>query len=297
MTRLSNNQLVAAAFSHARSSGSGWYRASCPLCLINLGKTDARQSLGILVGVWKWHCFRCGASGRLPGAPTGLETVDIPAEVEQVDPAKLQAPDGFTLLADGDGAEALSFADARMFLQKRGVSRQTCRAIGIGATLKGNAAYRVIVPVKCGDEWFGWVGRSWVDKSPLRYLYPRGMPRARLFFNGDALRVETDEPAVIVEGVFDALPHYPHAVACLGKPSHEHLPILLNARRPIVVMLDGDAHEEALTLALQMQVQYSREVYFAKLPPLTDPGDLNSEEFNLRVSAAMGYKDTSIQTG
>lgn len=289
----SSNQLVAAAFAHASPSPTGWYRAACPLCLVTLGKEDRHKSLAILIGVWKWHCFRCGRAGRLSGPPTGTEVADLP-EIEPVDPAELCAPDGFVSLADGDGFTALSFEPARAMLKRRRVTRQTCRELGIGATLRGKAAYRVVVPVKTGREWFGWVGRSWAKNSVLPYLYPRGMERGELLFNAAALQVETDEPALIVEGVFDALPHWPNAVACLGKPTDTQFEIMLGARRPLVVVLDGDAWREGEALAMGLKLSGKKDAFAIKLPPATDPGDLTIEDLNLHIRESVGYIENSV---
>jgi hypothetical protein len=272
------NKIIAAAFAHATPSPTGWYRVACPLCLASLGKEDRRQSLAIFVGTWKWHCFRCGKSGRLPYPPTGLEDAEQ-AVPDPIDPAALNAPEGFLPLAEGDGFSAMSFRPARKYLASRHVSRETCRALGIGATLVGKAAHRIIVPVKVGNEWLGWVARSWFKNASLRYLYPRGMPRREILFNSAALLRETRDPAIIVEGVFDALPHYPHAVACLGKPTDDQLSIMLEAKRPLMVVLDGDAWREGRSLATALTMS-GKNASFVRLPPLTDPGDFSFEELN-----------------
>lgn len=278
MSYTTTNQLVAAAFANASPSPTGWYRVSCPLCLQTLGKEDRSKALAIFVNTWKWHCFRCGRSGRLPFAPTGLEDVDLPS-IEAPDPQELEAPDGFTLLASGDGYTAFSFKPARAYLSSRRISRKTCQEIGIGATLNGKAAYRVIVPVKGGREWFGWVGRSWVKNASLRYLYPRGMPRGEILFNAAALQVQTEKPALIVEGVFDALPHWPDAVACLGKPTDDQLEIMLESKRPLVVLLDGDAWRESESLAFALKAN-GKNASYVRLPPTLDPGNFSTYELN-----------------
>lgn len=278
MSYTTTNNLVAAAFANASPSPTGWYRVACPLCLQSLGKEDRRQSLAIFVSTWKWHCFRCGRSGRLPYAPTGLEDAEL-GEITPPDPGELEAPEGFTLLGDGDGLTAYAFKPARVYLSSRRISRKTCQEIGIGATLNGKAAYRVIVPVKAGREWFGWVGRSWVEKAPLRYLYPRGMPRGEIMFNSTALSVSTRDPALIVEGVFDALPHWPNTVACLGKPTDDQVELLLDAKRPLVIMLDGDAWREARSLARVLR-RSGKEASFVRLPPTFDPGNFSLFELN-----------------
>jgi hypothetical protein len=280
MSYTTTNKIVAAAFANATPSPTGWYRVSCPLCLQSLGKEDRRQSLGIFVNTWKWHCFRCGRSGRLPYAPTGLEDTELPT-AEAPDSYKLGAPDGFTILGDGDGLTAFAFKPARAYLSSRRISRKTCQEIGIGATLNGKAAYRIVVPVKDGHEWFGWVGRSWMKNASLRYLYPRGMPRGEILFNAAALTVKTKKPAFIVEGVFDALPHWPDAVACLGKPTDEQFSIMLEASRPLVIALDGDAWRESESLVFALKAEgFPHNVSWLRFPPMVDPGDFSPIELN-----------------
>jgi hypothetical protein len=150
----------------------------------------------------------------------------------------------------------------------------------MGAARRGEAAGRIVVPLleTGGSKWLGWVGRIWRKREGvLPYRYPAGMPRGALLFNHDALLVETAEPCMIVEGVFDALPHWPRAVACLGKPSRGQLTALMAARRPIVVVLDGDAWREGQALARLLTFR-GRSTKWLRLPPAVDPGDIAPDQ-------------------
>jgi hypothetical protein len=106
----------------------------------------------------------------------------------------------------------------------------------------------------------------------LKYRYPEGMKRGDHLWNYQALLKETEEPALVVEGVWDGLPHWPDVAACLGKPTRNQYPLLLAAKRPLIVVLDGDAWEECRSLALKLRLDGMR-VKWLRLPPRTDPGE------------------------
>ena len=63
-------------------------------------------------------------------------------------------------------------------------------------------------------------------------------------------------------------------VACLGKPNEAHLALLQEARRPVVVVLDGDAWEEGEALSLRLRFEGLR-AGFVRLPPKTDPDEVS----------------------
>ena len=86
--------------------------------------------------------------------------------------------------------------------------------------------------------------------------------------------VETDEPVMVVEGCFDALPYWPDAAALLGKPGEAQVRSLLEAKRPVVVVLDGDSWEEGMMLSMDLELQGQRSGY-VRLPPKQDPNSVD----------------------
>src|SRR5262249_30190976 len=87
--------------------------------------------------------------------------------------------------------------------------------------------------------------------------------------------LRTLSPLLLVEGVFDALPHWPHAAAFLGKPTGAHLAALDKHRgRPIVVILDGDAWEQGWAVAQRVRALGVPSIASVKLPAGFDPGEL-----------------------
>jgi hypothetical protein len=93
-----------------------------------------------------------------------------------------------------------------------------------------------------------------------------------MLYNHKALHLEADGPAMVVEGVFDALPYWPNAAAMLGKPSIWQVQAMSCSSRPVVVVMDGDAHEEGWALAQVLRFN-GIDAKALRLPPKTDPND------------------------
>ena len=267
------DELVLEAFSSGTPSTTGWVRATCPFCVLVLGKIDKRKSFGILAGSGVYNCFRCGTSGKVRNLPDWFP--QRPPDADTKPAEAMQPPESFETIASGPGATARSLAPAREYLAGRGITTEALRAAHVGACTSGYWQGRVIVPVLATDDvtWLGYVGRAWVKQAEVPYLYPRGMLRGSTLYNQRALFVETDEPVLIVEGVMDAL-HFPgRAVALLGKASAWHVETIAEARRPIAVVLDGDAHDEGDALAMRLVLRGAR-AGSVRLPPRQDPDEV-----------------------
>ena len=262
---------IARAVAGKRPSRTGWVRACCPSCEERQGTPDRKFSLGVHLPTGGWNCFRCGSRGRLGDAHAMVEVEEPPP------PPAVEPPEAFYRLHEGPGATARSLDGARDYVRRRGISDEVARAVQIGACTRGKFYGRVVVPVfGSKGEWLWHVGRDITNTAMRRYLYPSGA-RVGVMFNGAALDVETDVPLLAVEGCFDALPHWPHAAAFLGKPTEPHVDRLLLARRPVCVVLDGDAWEEGEALAWRLRVEGVRAGCL-RLSPMTDPNNFGARE-------------------
>jgi hypothetical protein len=267
-----NDDIVLEALARSRlPMRGGWARANCPFCEARTGKPDRKQAFAVLLPVGKFHCFKCGVAGRLRHVPDHLNRLPEPTreEIEAFDP-----PDGFLPLYEYPGDSAIVTGPARRYLRSRKLPQSMWGEAGIGAVLSGFWGGRVIIPVLGADrQWLGYVGRTWV-KSDRPYLYPKGMQRGEVLYNHSALLVDTDVPVMVVEGVFDALALWPNAVAVLGKPSHFQIDALAVAKRPVAIVLDGDAHYEGYALSMKLKLMGQR-AGFVRLPPKTDPDEVD----------------------
>jgi hypothetical protein len=275
--RQKKEELAVRALAEAVPSGQDWHRANCPFCPTVLGKTDRKKSWGANTRSGRHHCFRCGTAGRLRGEFTD-EAVRLQDGLEQLGAPPMSEPEGYMPVYEEPAVSASSTLAARRYLSKRRVSRDKARAAKIGVCLDGLYQGRVIVPVLDADqrEWLGWVGRAWSPHVERAYTYPKGMKRAEILFNHAALLVATEVPAIVVEGVFDALAYWPNGVAVLGTWSDQQLEALASANRPVAVCLDGDAHDKGLHLALKLKLLGQR-AGCVRLPPKVDPDEVRED--------------------
>lgn len=277
------------ALGRAFTPSSGWYRCDCPLCLSNQGKEDRRQSLALNSETGGYVCHRCGSTGRI--SPSALSELSRSSTSFSSSPATdysltQRPPPGFFPLT-GENLRGRTTLRAQQYLMGRGIGPKTWEDTGMGVCISGHFARRVVVPIfdRSGQDWQGFVARDYTGQSASRYLYPKGMKRAINLFNHHLLARDTEEPVLVVEGVFDALPHA-DAVALLGKPSRQHPDLIARTKRPIVVCLDGDAWEVSQALYMQLKLRGARACWI-HMPPDKDPGDTSPEEMQRMIRAAM----------
>lgn len=250
--------------------GSGiWRRTHCKFCELWHGLSwDHRSNWCLNTSTGYYHCFRCQTRGYLPGySPPEAEEEENLGPLEGIEP-----PEGFISLAEDDRR----LTQARTYVLSRGITKKTALRAGLGACIRGPFAGRIVVPVFDADDrtWVGWSARLYVQPKHERvpkYRYPEGMPRARIVYNMAALNEDTTRPLLVVEGVFDALPHYPDAVALLGKPSPAQLDLLCETERPLIIALDGDSWNEGYWLAKQLSFRADVKACSLRLPPREDP--------------------------
>lgn len=246
----------------------------CVFCLERTGKEDRRGSLGVNTENGFFHCFKCEAKGRLDGFSEDDDFFDTPPVTNA---AEVALPAEFAKLYDREGLRSLSLNTARSYLAKRGLDPAVLRAAGVGACVEGRYAGRVVVPITNAEgRSVGFSARAWIKKHPVPYLYPPEMDRAAVIYNEAALRVETDLPVMIVEGVLDALALWPDAAAVLGKPSDWQVDRLVEAARPVAVVFDGDAWEEGWSFAQKLRLRGCRAGSVV-LPAKADPDEVDRE--------------------
>lgn len=282
--------IVAQAVVGKVPNSRGWIRINCPLCELRQGAPDRKTSFGFNVERLYYECYRCGAGGRLREAPEDYEGRYELTPEEQA-PGIDGPPDGFMFLCEEPAASSLACVPAWDYLlaappHGRGLTEEQVASAQLGVCLEGRFAGRVIVPIFDTDgEWVWYVGRTWVKKSPKPYLYPKG-GRHGVIYNHAALFEHTEEPAIIVEGCFDAIPYAPDACALLGKTTEDHVAALASANRPIAMVLDGDAHEEGWAVMMKLRLAGQR-AGSVKLPPRVDPDELPREALRAAARAAI----------
>jgi DNA primase len=112
------------------------------------------------------------------------------------------------------------------------------------------------------------------------------MKKGEVLYNAQALSLETDVPVLVVEGTLDALAHWPDSVALLGKHGKAQVEWLLASRRPVCVVLDGDAWSEGEMLALRLSFAGVR-AGSVRLEPKQDPDEVPKAELMRRALASL----------
>lgn len=269
-------------------SASGWARGHCPFCPTVYGRRDKNRSLSVHLESGRvvcWRCgTRCGTSGPKDYRPKPRKLGEPPPE----------APEGFLTFTKAL-REHPSYANQALdYLESRHVSKKAIVRSGMGMAVDGKLAGRVVVPVHGVEKpWLGYVSRIWECSDPLdlpprrpkylpKYFNSAGLDRENNLFNMSALQVDSDKPVMVVEGVFDALPYWPHVVACLGKPAHKHVDILARSGRTLVVVLDGDAWLLGEACAKRVCLAGGRATYL-RLKAKKDPGTVMPKKLWKRV--------------
>jgi hypothetical protein len=268
-------QAVELAVADARANEAGYVRVNCPFCLDTCGKEDRTRCLSVSVTTGRFKCFRCATRGRIDLEPD-VRPVVRPNEGPKV----FGPPDGFMELTREPARSALSCEDARTYLRSRGLAdEEVWEAAHLGCCIDGRYSGRIVIPVLSPtDDWWGWVSRAWVKKADRPYLNASGMELGSkgMLYNHVALEEDTDQPVLVMEGAFDALAYWPRAVAVLGKPTRAQVLSLRDTARPVVIVLDGDAWEEAEMLALTLRLE-GKHAGWVRLPPCVDPDEVDPE--------------------
>lgn len=291
--------------------GSGWIRANCPLCYEKTGKPDVKASLGLNISTGGYNCFKCESKGRIPEHLRDEIPYAPPLENQPVAKEPVQLAEGYVRLLDDLWDVPLdSLRPALEYVRNRGVIRgyqipdAHIAEAGIGAGTYGRLLGRLVIPlpdydamnmyVRSVDDppvyvppWRGWVSRIYPPYvSDKTYLYAKNLDRDGYLYNEPALWRETSDPVYVVEGTLDVLALWPNAVAVLGKPLDSQIEKLVHARRPVVVALDGDAHEEGLALALKLRFRQQRAGNI-RFPPRIDPDEVDRAELEVAAHRSL----------
>lgn len=275
------------ALGSAKLRGS-WWKTNCPFCIDRVGKEDRERCFSVHASSGGFHCFRCRVRGRVQLSDSFF--VEKVAGQTQSSVTVIEPPPTFTLLAEGSGATAVSTAQARAYLESRRLPVEVWEAARIGACTGGPYASRVVIPVLDErDRWVGYSARLWTAKcdKKLKYRNATGEWKGQVIYNPTALTLETDEPCYVVEGCFDALAHWPNAVAVLGDATDLQVGLLAKAQRPIVVVLDGDAWVKGWSLAMKLRLEGVR-AGAVQLPSGKDPDEVDPAWLWEEARASLG---------
>ena len=265
--------------------------AHCPFHLDHNPSFAANLEKGVFI------CFACGEKGNFKK----LEIDQIP-KIAWDDFRKLlytqeskmifDLPKDFQQIKDDTKNRFLDY------LEGRGIQRDIIKRFNIGYCDHGEYNGRIIIPLETG-----FVARSIYDsetgnliygKNFKRYLYPLGLPTAKMLFNFDQKR----KFLILVEGVFDVLKPASYgieSVAVLGCQSHDVQIERICQSKVDRIFLCFDRDEAGDLASKEFGERLSRyfDVFRIFLPCGQDPASVSFEVFSKSFKQARKYPEIS----
>ena len=277
---------------HKQHYGSkGQISFDCPVCAEEKGLEtgDGKGNLEINYSRHVYKCWACSETNGTHG-PLGklfdkygtkkqkkIYELVKPEELKKEDVwrPKLRLPEGFTKFSDSNPI-FIPHREAMNYLTSRGITNEIIEKYGIGYTVKGDFAFRIIVPSynKEGELNY-FVARAWANKK-MKYKNP-AVPKDEIIFNESLIDWEKD--VYLVEGAFDSF-FLENSIVMLGKVMSKLLfeTLYNNAKGNIIICTDGDAWANGLKLYHELNggTLYNK-IKIIKLPLDKDVCDLRGQ--------------------
>ena len=277
---------------HKQHYGSkGQISFDCPVCAEEKG-LETGDGKGHLEINYSRHVYKCWACSETNGThgPLGklfdkygtkkqkkVYELIKPEELkkEEVWRPKLRLPEGFTKFSDSNPI-FIPHREAMNYLTSRGITNEIIERFGIGYTVKGDFAFRIVVPSYNKEGQLNYfVARAWANKK-MKYKNP-AVPKDEIIFNESLINWEKD--VYLVEGAFDSF-FLENSIVMLGKVMSKLLfeTLYNNAKGNIIICTDGDAWENGLKLYHELNggTLYNR-IKIVKLPLDKDVCDLKGQ--------------------
>jgi hypothetical protein len=274
-----------------RYDSIGQLSFDCPICSQEKG-LDGGDGKGNLEVSYAKHLYKCWACSDTHGThgPLG-KLFDIfgtkkqkriynllkPEEFTETKTKKsfIRLPEGYTTFEDSNPI-FIPHREAYNYLKSRGITDEMIKKHKIGYTVKGDFAYRVIIPSFNSENKLNYfVARSWVKKK-IKYKNPN-IPKEDIIFNENLIDWKKD--IYICEGVFDSL-FFDNSLVLLGKKMNKFIfeNLYDKSEGLIHIVLDGDAWEDALNLYHELNGgRLYNKIRIYKLPKTKDACDLRGD--------------------
>lgn len=261
---------------------------NCPFCLKKRGKADNDHKLYVNTVSLKFHCFKCGSSGKLKTVKVDTDSAFGVYE----DLLKLKF--GTDVLS-----ESLDDEDENMFYfpvtsilpgtvaydycMKRGITEDLISYYDIRLGVD-DLMGRIVIPNNVyGNCWTDmYSARTVIDQIP-KYKNPTGANKNNVVFNLRHIK-ENQDKVIIVEGVITAICGGKDCVAVYGcHPTKEQIDQIIEKKpKSIYCCLDGDeAGQTGMKELLKLleNERYTGIVYYIKMPKDQDACDMGYERY------------------
>lgn len=264
-------------------STKGWWRCNCTWC-------GGHYTLGIHLEEYRVHCFKCGETSDPVKLLMEMEGFTIKNEAwnflkiqqeyeayEESTAVKLvekqvELPRGFELISQGNDIIGRS---ARSYLRGRGFKISRLEEAGVGYCSEGEYDGYIIFPYYRKGKLVYYQGRLFMGNGPKMKNPPEeefGIGKTHVIYNEDALYIYNKVYAV--ESITNGLTIGDRGIGLNGKAVSDWQlsRIIQSPCERVVIILDPDAWEEAIKMALQL-VHY-KKTKVIKLPGECDVNDL-----------------------
>jgi len=219
-----------------------------------------------------YHCWACGAGGRLDGFMTKLTGQYYSLPVRQRAKHKEATVD--TTFKSRRASDVQSAA--QYLWQVRRMDAMTADSYGLLVCTEPDHLLTARITIPLYDYWtralVGYIGRSYTGQRP-KYVSTLGSK----LITGYRMRVP-ETPCVVVEGAFDGIAVHRAGfnAAVLGGTSDPQLmefAARIPSDVPVVLLLDGDARDRATYLMWVFREVHPDRVVQVPLPAGTDPAN------------------------
>lgn len=276
---------------HNHYESKGQISFDCPVCAQEKG-LDSGDGKGNLEINYIRHVYKCWACGETYGThgPLGKlfdkfasksqkKIYDFikPEELKQEDKKKvwLRLPEGF-MTFENSNPRFIPHIEAYNYLKSRGVTDEIIKKYKIGYTVKGDFAYRIIVPSYNKEGQLNYfVARSWTNKR-MKYKNP-SVPKDEIIFNEGL--IDWDKDIYLVEGAFDSF-FIDNPLVMLGKKMSKLIfeNLYNRANANIIVCCDGDAWTDGLKIYNELNGgRLYNKIKIVRLPNDKDICDLKGQ--------------------
>lgn len=283
---------------------NGWMKSDCPHC----GKAF---KFGINLTQNKTNCFVCETRlspidlvMKLENLNTYSEVASLLAasdffvssyreeDVELKSVEELYLPEHFVLFGDKDNSQVGK--SARSYLKKRGFNIDEVRKMGWGYCIQGKYIGYMIIPFITDNKLVYFNARRFIGSGP-KYNNPEnsttGIGKSYIIYNSDALYLY--DKVYLCEGAINARTMGENGISSGGKSLSRYQinAILRSPVRKVVILLDPDAKQKAIEIALKLFPMKRVKVYFT--PDGTDVNDVGRKMVieKTRELRYMNYKD------
>jgi hypothetical protein len=250
---------------------TGQIAFDCPACSAEKGLVDGdgKGNLEINYNRNMFKCWACSEDNHMHGpvkkllkkhaTPKNLRDymlikpdadIIISKEHEAI---LVTLPEGYKKLSECTGKEYL-YDSAMHYLRSRGITDEIIKEYEIGYTTSGPFYKRIIIPSYDSEGVLNYFIARWFPKdfNKLKYINPKAEKQEIIFNEG---KINWDATIYLVEGVTDHIV-IPNSIPLLGKFISDKLleAIYYNAKGLIVVVLDGDAYEDAKILYKKLSI-------------------------------------------